>query len=255
MTEAPAMLSTRDTLSSVLQSAVYDTAKLLTLLVVGMGSTLVAPLLQELTGTSLLGAMGWLLFGWVVFSFALVLAYGMWIKPRRADAAAKGKPLTGEVFVWRANISDRDFTSDRPYVDFTLTLFNASLVTVEVKAQEAGGYVKFVHPLGRRLEILADEVVESRHHGRLKARQWLAREDVLRQVEWLESPEGIQSYEAFTFPGLPAGPSFDFDFSEMRLQARAGDDECLVVFEAQSASYYLSQTALQKVKSLTDGAV
>ena len=157
--------------------------------------------------------------------------------------------------MWRANISDRDFTSDRPYVDFTLTLFNASLVTVEVKAQEAGGYVKFVHPLGRRLEILADEVVESRHHGRLKARQWLAREDVLRQVEWLESPEGIQSYEAFTFPGLPAGPSFDFDFSEMRLQARAGDDECLVVFEAQSASYYLSQTALQKVKSRTDGAV
>jgi hypothetical protein len=45
------MLSTRDTLSSVLQSAVYDTVKLLTLLVVGMGSTLVAPLLQELTGT------------------------------------------------------------------------------------------------------------------------------------------------------------------------------------------------------------
>ena len=135
-----------------------------------------------------------------------------------------------------------------PYVDFAFALFNASLVPVEVKAKEAGGYVKFSNPLARRLEILADEIVESRRHGRIKARQWLSREDDLRQVELLTSPAGIRLEETLTFPGLPPGPSFDFDFSEMRIQVVAGDSECPLSFWAASASYYLSTTALQKIK-------
>ena len=243
------MPSIRNTLTfGVFQSAVYDTVKGFTWFVLGIGATLVAPPLQELTGTSWLGAMGWILLGWVVLSFGFVLVYGRWVEPRRADAVAVDQPLAGKVFVWRVDISDQDFTSDRPYVDFAFALFNASLVPVEVKAKEAGGYVKFSNPLARRLEILADEIVESRRHGRIKARQWLSREDVLRQVELLTSPAGIRLEETLTFPGLPPGPSFDFDFSEMRIQVVAGDSECPLSFWAASASYYLSTTALQKIK-------
>ena len=61
MTEAPAMLSTRDTLSSVLNQMArrlrtQPSSSHCWLL--GWDQLLVAPLLQELTGTSLLGCDG-----------------------------------------------------------------------------------------------------------------------------------------------------------------------------------------------------
>ena len=103
------MPSTRNTLTfGVFQSAVYDTIKGFTWFVFGIGATLVAPPLQELTGTSWLGAMGWILLGWVVLSFGFVLVYGRWVEPRRADAVAVDQPFAGKVFVWRVDIAGRE---------------------------------------------------------------------------------------------------------------------------------------------------
>lgn len=245
------MPSNRDTLTfKIFQTAVYDTVKGFTWFLFGIGATLVAPQLQELTGTSWLGSMGWILLGWVLLSFAFVLVYGVWFKPS-AVALADGQLRTPRIFVWRVNISKGDFTSDRPYVDVDFSLFNGSLNTVEVKAQDAGGYVKFSKPLGRRLELLADEVVDSLHHGRLRGRQWLSREDVQRQVKWLTSPTGMNFGETFNFPGLPRGPSFVFDFGELRIPVVATDGEYPLLFDEYFASYYLSEPSLEKIRQAT----
>ena len=245
------MALTRETLTtSVLQSAIYDTGKHLVLFLVGIGAASLMPQIQELTGATWLGALGWVLLGFVALGFTSVLAYSAYGKSPRLPAGSDDLPLTGKVFVWRTEVLEHDFRSNRPFVDFALDLFDGSLLSITIQAQEAGGYVKVDGtPLPQRLEVLNDVTVGSRSHGRLKVRQWLSREDLLRQAKRRASAESKRFDETFTFPGLPAGASFYFDFSETRIPILAGDKEYPLSFVAASASYYLSQDELQKITS------
>ncbi len=60
------MALTRETLTtSVLQSAIYDTGKHLVLFLVGIGAASLMPQIQELTGATWLGALGWVLLGFI----------------------------------------------------------------------------------------------------------------------------------------------------------------------------------------------
>ena len=198
---------------------------------------------------TLLASLGWVLFGCIAIGLGSALAYNGYVKPCRLQARSDDLPLTGKVFVWRTEILGHDFTSDRPFVDFALDLFNGSLLPITIKAREAGGYVHFGgKPLPQRLEALQDVAVESRGHGRLMARQWLAREQVSRQAKWLTSPESESLDGMLKFSGLPIGPSFTFTFSETRIPVQAGEKEYPLLFADDHASYYFSQEALQNIK-------
>lgn len=236
--------------AGIVQSAVYDTVKTLALVLVGIGVTYAIPPLQRLTGATWFSALGWILLGLVIVSFAALLAYSAYVRPDSSQRLVHDLPLAGKVFVWRTKILDHDFTSDRPFVDFALDVFDGSLLAITIKAQEAVGYVKFAGtPLSARLEILKDVTVGSRCHGRLKARQWLSRTDVVRQSEWLTSERSQGFDEVLRFPGLPDGPTFDFWFSETRVKILAGEKEYPLSFTDDRASYYLTQKALERIKS------
>ena len=221
------MALTRKALTvGVFQSAVYDTVKGSVWFLFGLASAWLTPRFQEVTGMTLLASLGWVLFGCIAIGLGSALAYNGYVKPCRLQARSDDLPLTGKVFVWRTEILGHDFTSDRPFVDFALDLFNGSLLPITIKARAAGGYVHFGgKPLPQRLEVLQDVAVESGGHGRLMARQWLAREQVSRQAKWLTSPESESLDGMLKFSGLPIGPSFTFTFSETRIPVQAGEKE------------------------------